>query len=352
MKTLSRISLFLLTIALLISCETSYRFKIDVPKTTVLEDKITVSVKEENGNAFEKVILFVNGKETDSNNGTLSIDTKDLGVGKQFISAMVYYGEGKSKRVNNSFEVFANTAYKAYKYKIVNTYPHDPKAFTQGLQYKDGILYESTGKYGESTIRKVELETGNVLLKKDIDEKYFGEGLTIMNDELHLLTWREFKGFLHDPQSLKEIGDFDYDKSKEGWGLTNDGTHLIKSDGTHNIRFLDPETHKEVRSIQVYTNKRAISRLNELEYINGKIFANWWRIDNIRKSSIIVVINPENGIVEAVIDLEKLRDIVEEKQKLTNDDVLNGIAYDAENNRMFVTGKNWSKLFEIELIEQ
>jgi glutaminyl-peptide cyclotransferase len=351
MKRIQQLSLFLLTIVVLTSCDTSYIFNIKVPKKATLNDKVSVSIQEENGNAFEKALFFVNGKEVPSQNNTFTLDTQTYGVGKHTISAMVYYGEGKSKRVNNSVEVFSNTPYAKYTYKLVNTYPHDPKAYTQGLIFKDGFLYESTGRNGESTIRKVELKSGKVLQKIDIDEKYFGEGMTILNDKLYFLTWQANKGFIYDPETFEQKGEFPYGKSKQGWGLTHNGTELIKSDGTTRIWFLDPETLKEKRSIQAYYDKGKVSKLNELEYIDGKIYANWWRTDKPVKS-VIVVINPENGVVEATINLKELRDTILKTQQLKDDDVLNGIAYDAENNRVFVTGKNWSKLFEIEIIKQ
>jgi len=346
MKLFTKISLFLLTIIVLTSCDTKYSFVINTPKKATLNDKITISLQEKNNNAFEKALFFVNGKEVSAENNTLNIDTKDLGVGKQLISAMVYYGEGKSKKVNNSFEVFANVPYQAYGYKIINTYPHDGKAFTQGLEYKDGFLYESTGQYGNSSIRKVELKTGKVLQKKDVDKKYFGEGITFLNNQLHHLTWKANKGFVYNLESFEQEGEFPYGKSKEGWGLTNNGSELIKSDGSNRIWFLDANTHKELRSVQAYTNKRRIGELNELEFINGKIYANYWQ------KPLIAIINPDNGIVEGIINLSGLVREMKKTQTLKDDDVLNGIAYDAENDRMFVTGKNWTKLYEIELVKQ
>jgi glutamine cyclotransferase len=351
MKRIQQFSLFLLITIVLTSCETSHIFSIKVPEKAVLNDKIAVSILEENGNTFEKALFFVNGKEVTSQNGSFTLDTQSYGVGKHAISAMVYYGEGKSKRVNNTIEVFSNAPYKRYSYKLINTYPHDSKAYTQGLIFKDGFLYESTGRKGQSSIRKVELKTGKVLQKIDIDEQYFGEGMTIFNDQLYFLTWQANKGFIYDPETFEQKGEFSYGKSKQGWGLTHNGTELIKSDGTTRIWFLDPKTLKEKRSIQAYYDKGKVSKINELEYINGKIYANWWRTDKPVRS-VIVVINPESGVVEAVIDLGELRDTILKTQQLKDDDVLNGIAYDAENDRLFVTGKNWSKLFEIEIVKQ
>lgn len=351
MKFIKQLSIFLLTVILLTSCETSLIFNINAPQKAVLNDKVTVSLEEENGNPFEKVLFFVNGKEVPSQNGSFTIDTQTYGVGKIGVSAMVYYGEGKSQRVNNSVEVFSNVPYKRYKYNLINTYPHDSKAYTQGLIYKDGFLYESTGRKGESSIRKVELKTGKVLQKIDIDEKYFGEGMTIFNNQLYFLTWQAFKGFIYNPETFEQTGEFSYKKSKQGWGLTHNGTELIKSDGTNRIWFLDPGTLEEKRSIQAYYDKRTVDKLNELEYIDGKIYANWWRTDKPVKS-VIVVINPDNGVIEAIINLEELRNTILKDQSLNDDDVLNGIAYNPENGHLYVTGKYWGKLFEIEIIKQ
>ncbi len=347
MKAIYKILLFLLTMVILSSCEKSYSFEIMVPKKTILNEKIKISIQEENNRNYEKVLFFVNGKEVPAKDGEFILETKDYGVGKQVISAMVYYVDGRSKRINNSLEIFSNIPYQAYNYKIINTYPHDPKAFTQGLEYRNGFLYESTGHYGESTIRKVDITTGNVIQKTDIDKKYFGEGITFLNEKLHHLTWKARKGFIYNPETMEQEGEFAYGKSKEGWGLTNNGSELIKSDGTNKIWFLDAITQREVKSIQAYTNKRRIGELNEMEYIDGKIYANYWQ------KPLIAIINPENGIVEGIINLSGLVKEVKKSQNLNDqDDVLNGIAYDAENDRLFVTGKNWNKLFEIQLVKQ
>jgi len=351
MKPICKISIFLLTVITLASCEADYKFAIKVQKKATLNDQVAVSLTEENNNPFEKVTFFVNGKEVSSENNAFTLDTKNYGVGKYMVSAMVKYGEGKSKRVNNSIEILANVAPAIYTYKIINTYPHDSKAYTQGLEYHNGFLYESTGRRGESSIRKVELKTGKVLQKIDIDNRYFGEGMTIFNDKIYFLTWQAHKGFVYNLETLSMEKEFPYGRSKQGWGLTHSETELIKSDGTSKIWFLDSETQKEKRHIQAYYNKGEISRLNELEYVNGKIYANRWITEKPIRSAI-VIINPENGVVEGLASLNGLRDDVLKSQKLEDDDVLNGIAFDAENNRLFVTGKNWSKLFEIELVKQ
>lgn len=346
MKTINKFFIFLLTITALSSCNPKHKFEIAVQKKAILNDKVVVSLTEKNNTPIEKVTFFVNGKEIPSDKNSFTLDTKDYGVGKQTISAMVAYGEGKSKRINNSIEVFSNIPYQAYDYKIINTYPHDGNAYTQGLEYHNGFLYESTGQRGRSSIRKVELKTGKVLQKIDVNEKYFGEGMTIVNNKIYFLTWQSRKGFVYDLETFKQEKEFPYSRSKEGWGLTHSDTELIKSDGTHRIWFLDPTTQKEKRFIQVYNQNQRIPKLNELEFVNGKIYANYWQ------KPLIAIINPNSGIVEGIVNLSGLIKEMGKTQRLDEDDVLNGIAYDSENNRLFVTGKNWSRLFEIELIKK
>jgi glutamine cyclotransferase len=225
-----------------------------------------------------------------------------------------------------------------YTYGIVNTYPHDPKAFTEGLVFHDGGLFESTGLYGFSSLRKVELDSGRVLKKKDVPERYFGEGLTLFNGRLLQLTWQEHLGFRYDSSSFRQLGTFAY--TGEGWGLTHDGRALIMSDGTNRLRFLDPTTFKVQRSISVTDRGVPIQRLNELEYYKGEILANVFETDRI------VRIDPKDGTVTGWIDLAGL---FPKADRARRGDVLNGIAYDAKRDRLFVTGKDWPKLFEIEL---
>jgi glutaminyl-peptide cyclotransferase len=228
-----------------------------------------------------------------------------------------------------------------WHYRVVHEYPHDPGAYTQGLVFHDGLLYEGTGKYGESTLRKVELESGRVLQHVPLSPRHFGEGITIWNDEILQLTWRERAGLIYDLETLRPTGrTFRY--AGEGWGLTHDGQHLILSDGTSVLRFLDPETFEVVRRLAVRSGRQRIIHLNELEYIDGEIFANIWKKDYLAR------ISPRTGEVLGWVDLRGLwprgvpRDV---------DQVLNGIAYDAPSGRLFVTGKNWPRLYEIELVK-
>ncbi|MGQ9545549.1 MAG: glutaminyl-peptide cyclotransferase [Dehalococcoidia bacterium] len=225
-----------------------------------------------------------------------------------------------------------------YSYIIVNTYPHDRNAFTQGLAFEHGVLYEGTGLYGQSELRKVDLETGQVLQGRELTDEFFGEGITIYGDRVIQLTWRSHVGFVYDKESLELVREFSY--STEGWGITHDGERLVMSDGTATLHFLDPETFEKIGQIQVFDNKGFVTGLNELEYIQGEIYANVWQTDAVAR------ISPQTGRVIAWIDL---RGLLTEEDRSEPVDVLNGIAYDSESDRLFVTGKLWPKVFEIEL---
>jgi glutaminyl-peptide cyclotransferase len=225
-----------------------------------------------------------------------------------------------------------------YGYRVINAYPHDPQAYTQGLIYRDGFLFESTGLNGRSTLRKVKLETGEVVRQLPIDSTYFAEGLTDWNEHLVQLTWQSHLGFLYDLATFKMQRTFRY--SGEGWGLTHDRTSLIMSDGSENLRFLDPETMREIRHVSVRDGSLAVKDLNELEYVRQEIFANIWQTDRIAR------IAPASGRVIGWIDA---RGLLSQAQRGNPDAVLNGIAYDEVHDRLFVTGKLWPKLFEIRL---
>ena len=336
----------LVTFFLLTSCSKDYKFTLDVTKKSTINSKISITLKEKNNQLIEKVQFFVNGKEIPADGNSVILNSNDFGVGKHQVSALAFY-PGKTKKTNNSFEIFADKKPAIYTYEIINSYPHDTKAYTQGLEYHNGFLYETTGRNGQSSLRKVDIKTGKVLQKIDLDEKYFGEGMTILNDKIYWLTWKAKKGFIYDLKTFKLEKEFSYGKSAEGWGLTNNGSELIKSDGTNKIWFLDPQTLKEKRYIQVYTTDRSVKDINELELINGKLYSNKWQ------KNTLIIIDIETGIAEGLADLRPLEKEMSKTQKLEpQDEVLNGIAYDKENDRLFVTGKNWGKLFEIKLIKK
>ena len=227
-----------------------------------------------------------------------------------------------------------------YSYQVVRSFPHDPDAFTQGLLYDDGFLYESTGQYGQSSLRKVELETGAVVQLHQLDDRFFGEGLALFGNRLLQLTWRANKGFAYRLDSFEPLAEFAY--PTEGWGLTHNGELLIMSDGSATLYFRDPFTFAEVSRVTVVAQGRPISQLNELEWIAGEVFANIWRTD------IIARIDPATGQVAGWIDLTGL--LSDADRRGSNAEVLNGIAYDSEGERLFVTGKWWPKLYQIELV--
>jgi glutamine cyclotransferase len=226
-----------------------------------------------------------------------------------------------------------------YTYNITNIYAHDRNAFTEGLVFENGVLYEGTGLNEQSTLRRVELETGDILQIYELPDQYFGEGITIYGNKIIQLTWQSHIGFVYDKNSFELLEEFNY--STEGWGITHDGERLIMSDGTSTLHFLDPETYEEIGQLAVFDNNGPVTRLNELEYVQGTIYANVWQTDRI------AVIEPETGQVIAWIDLTGLLTTEDLSEPV---DVLNGIAYDAATDRLFVTGKWWPKLFEIELI--
>jgi glutamine cyclotransferase len=224
-------------------------------------------------------------------------------------------------------------------YRVINTYPHDPGAFTQGLVYENGYFFEGTGLNGQSTLRKVDLATGNVLQSRALEDNYFGEGIAVFGDRIFQLTWQSKVGFVYDKATFEPQSEFDY--PTEGWGLTQDGQRLIMSDGTARLYFRDPRTFQEIGHVDVSDRNGPVANLNELEYVNGEIYANIWQTDRIAR------ISPQTGQVLGWIDLSGLLTL-EERQPPT--DVLNGIAYDSAADRLFVTGKRWPKLFEIDVV--
>lgn len=233
----------------------------------------------------------------------------------------------------------STTAAPVYSYRVIRSYPHDRQAFTQGLVYEAGELYEGTGLRGQSSLRRVDLETGLVRQQNVLPKQYFGEGITIFGDRIIQLTWQSRIGFVYDRASFQLVQQFSY--PTEGWGITHDGNRLIMSDGTANLYFLEPETFTRIDHIEVYDDQGPVVRLNELEYVRGDVYANVWQTDRIARIELLT------GRVAAWIDLTGLLSAVDRQPHV---DVLNGIAYDAENDRLFVTGKWWPKLFEIQIV--
>jgi glutamine cyclotransferase len=255
-------------------------------------------------------------------------------TGLLILAAMLELGTITLVQLN---EGHMNATTPRYTYDIVNVYPHDENAFTQGLVFEDGFLYEGTGLYGNSSLRRVELETGKVLQAHALQNQFFGEGITIVGDKIIQLTWESHRGFVYDKSTFDLLREFSY--PTEGWGITYDGSRLIMSDGTASLYFLDPETFQRVGQIEAH-DTAPVTGLNELEYIKGEIYANVWREEKI------AIIDPNTGQVRAWVDLKGIRGSGDPDP----DNVLNGIAYDTEGDRLFVTGKRWPLLYEIRLI--
>jgi glutamine cyclotransferase len=302
-----------------------------------LGETITLSINNPNKIEVSSISYKLNGTPVNE-----SFELNDQQLGVQTITATIDFGDSKEE-ISTKITILNDELPKIYGYTIINEYPHDITSYTQGLEFHNGELYESTGQYGESKLRKVNYKTAEVLKNINLSSQYFGEGLSILNNKIYQLTWRENTGLVYNVDTFERISSFKYGQSKEGWGICNDGTTLYKSDGTENIWLLNPETLTEDSKLQVYTNKGKIIGINEMEWINGKIYANRYQKNGV------AIINPKNGAVEGVIDFSPLHKLVTQHPGL---DVLNGIAYNPDTKTIFVTGKRWDKLFEVKVFEK
>ncbi|MDR1592862.1 MAG: glutaminyl-peptide cyclotransferase [Prevotellaceae bacterium] len=288
---------------------------------------------------MDSCILNIDGKYHSTYHSLpQEISFASIKMGVRRMSLQVYSESKVVETLLFNLKIIPAVAPKPYKYKVVNEFPHDNNAYTQGLFYNGGFLYEGTGQKGYSSLRKVELETGKIVQQKSLDSKYFGEGICLHNGKIYQLTWENREGFIYDYHDFTQTGKFSY--NTEGWGITGDGTNLWMSDGTSNIYKLNPDNMNVTGQIEVYTNQGAEHYVNELEYINGEIWANVYTKD------YILIINPETGEVKGKIDLAG---ILRKELRKQDTDVLNGIAFDKERNRIFVTGKNWSRVFELKI---
>ena len=304
-------------------------------------DTLNLTIRQEEGYVLNNVSLFLNDSvELPMPDFPFewSWPTSELSLGNNVVRISAE-GNGKVESKTLTFNVLSNTTPSKYSYKIVNTYTHDKKAYTQGLIYNDGMLIEGTGQKGLSSVRKVELESGKVIQILKNDENIFGEGICLLNDDIYQISWRSQVGFIYDKNTLAEKGRFYY--KGEGWGITTDGEKLYRSDGSNKIHVHRAGDFKQLYTLEVFSNKGAVRDLNELEYIDGKIYANIWQKDDI------AIIDPKTGKLEGLINLKGL---LPGKLKENTTDVLNGIAYDEAKKRIFVTGKNWPKLYEISII--
>jgi len=326
---------------------------LDCSNNTEPKIQISTGVKGNKGN-FEKVLnlvvktsledfdtsYYLNSKQINKTHKFLETDP----LGEYNIKVELKKGDKIFKK-NIIYTLLSDKPPKLYKYEIVNIFPHDIESYTQGLEFDGDDLYESTGLNGKSTLRKVNYKTGEIIEIKKLDDAFFGEGITLIDDKIIQLTWKSLKGFIYNKANLEMTKSFPYYDSKEGWGLCNDGNKLYKSDGSENIWILNPTDFREENKIQVVTNKSALKKINELEWVSGKIYANTYQF----QKDVVVIINPATGRVEGVVDFSGLKEKVKQHDKLN---VLNGIAYHKKRKTFFVTGKNWNKMFEVKILSK
>ncbi len=335
----------LLLAFLMAACQKEAKFAIAIPHKVQLGKTFPIKINNINKVDATDVAVYSEGVQLTNTAYQSQVDTefkKPVKLGKHQLKVVIL-NQGK-EIYSNTFpvELFAGIKPKVFTYELVDIYPHDPEAFTQGLEFHKDTLYEGTGLNGHSSLRKIDYKTGKVLKKIDLDKKYFGEGISIIHDKIYQLTWKSGKAFQYD-LNFKKLNEFPYGQSKEGWGLCNDGKLLYKSDGTEKIWLIEPSTFKEKDFINVYTDKHKIKKINELEWVRGKIFTNVWM------KNALAVINPETGEVEAILNLSAL---TKKLNPAIQHDVLNGIAYDKKTGHLFVTGKLWDKMFELKVPEE
>ncbi|PKG52370.1 glutaminyl-peptide cyclotransferase [Olleya sp. 1-3] len=305
--------------------------------TISIDKTLEVALKNPKNIQISSVSYQLDGKNIEAKQ-TLS----DFKLGEHTLKATINF-DGETAEIKKTIALLSAVAPKFLSIEIINTFPHDNTSFTQGLEFNNGVLFESTGQRGESKIRKIDYKTGDVITETAIPDAFFGEGITVLNNTVYHLTWQGQKGFTYNATTLEKKSSFNYGQSKEGWGFANDGTKLYKSDGTSLIWSLNPDTLIEEDHIQVCTTKGKIGRLNEIEFANNKLYANIWEKNGI------AIINPKNGAVEAVIDCTILTKQIPNFS--INENCLNGIAYNPETQTFFLTGKRWDKLFEVKILE-
>jgi glutamine cyclotransferase len=340
--------IFILLTQLFLACGPSksekdsfFAFDVEHMKSQCIPgESIEIAMLNSQNKTVDSIVYYLNEQKVKSTNGLgkFELPIKGEKLGYQNLKAQIYF-ENDFAELTTRIEVVSSQVPAFRTYKIVNTYAHDTLSFTEGLEFYRDTLYESTGQKGASHLRSYDYKTGKVVKQINLDPEYFGEGITAINSQWFQLTWQSNVGFIYDANTLKKIKTFTYDKPIEGWGLTNDGQFIYQSDGTEKIWKMNPTTQKMDDYINVYTNTNKIKSINELEWVEGKIYGNIWQKD------AIAIINPSSGEVEGVLDLSGLRAQV----KNASAEVLNGIAYNKKTKTLFVTGKNWDKLFEITL---
>jgi glutamine cyclotransferase len=312
------------------------------------QESIDLTLLNPNSLRVDSVVYYVNETKIGTTKGLdkLTFNLKGQKLGYQNLKAIVYY-EGELSEASDRVELVSNIEPKLLQYTIVNTYPHDVQAYTQGLEFYRDTLYEGTGNgsgpsgnKGISSLRKTNYKTGEIFKKIELSEQYFGEGITILNNKVYQLTWLNNEGYVYNADTFKKEKTLPYYKKMEGWGLTSDGKSLYMTDSSETIHILNPDTFVETGSINVYSLANKVKAVNELEWIDGKIYGNVYQKD------AIAVINPITGAVEGILNLADLKTKI---SQLPDTDVLNGIAYNPKTKTIFVTGKNWDKMFEIKI---
>jgi glutamine cyclotransferase len=311
-------------------------------------DTIEISIKKrKKSKEIDSLQLIIDGKLSQtifSKPWNFSHISNEKKMGKHNFQILAYHEDGKRGNISSYYNIKSNITPKELSYQVVNTFPHDVKSYTQGLFYHDGYLYEGTGQYGESSLRKIDIEKGNSVFDRKLEPNYFGEGITYYNGNIIQLTWTSKKAFVISAEDFSQKDFFRPPTTNgQGWGITTINDRLLISDGSSKLTFVDPINYGKTGEIEVYDNNGEVTNLNELEYIKGKIYANVWLTDRI------IIIDPSTGRVESNINLENLLTQAEKRKLIEGDDVLNGIAYDSINNRLFVTGKRWAKLLEIKI---
>ena len=339
-----KVSLLSLILILFLKCnsesQNNFSLKIDSPNKNIkIDDSINLNVINKNNIKIDSIQYFLNDIKINSN-----YNLKNISAGVNKIKVLIY-NNSQETVIDKKITIFSKNPPKLYSYKIINEFPHDQEAYTQGLEFDGENLYESTGLNGKSSLRKISFKNGEVVKKIPLNKSYFGEGLTIINNKIIQLTWKSKIGFVYDKKSMDINSSFEYNQSIEGWGLCNDGNFLYKSDGTNKIWKLDPNSYEELSYIEVYTNKSKLNKLNELEWVKGDIYANTYQFNK----DVVVIINPLNGTVKGVVDFSGLKNKVNQHANLN---VLNGIAFNKKRNSFFITGKNWNKIFEVLIIDK
>lgn len=305
-----------------------------------------VSINFHNKDRFpvDSAIIYVNSRQitkTEKGTSTFVYRIPEGQVGKMTFKVVAFHPGNKQGIATVTIRVKPDKAPEKYSYDVIQTYAHDPKAYTQGLVYQDGYMYEGTGQYGESSLRKTDLSTGKNLSVLNIDNQLFGEGITIFKDKIYQITWRSQKGFIYDLKTFSLESTFQY--FSEGWGITTMDDHLLMSDGSNKLYHISPSNFNVIKEVEVYDHNGEVTQLNELEYVDGMVWANVWLTDRI------VAIDPETGIVKGELDMSNLLPAADRARIDDKDDVLNGIAWNPEKKHFYVTGKRWPKMFEIKL---